>query len=121
MTTTTKQATTRKEITKNGTPVFSAHYCEIYALLRGLSASGYNAGKLGWNWDAYTLDTNAGSVCICTGYRNLTGTPILHEIAKKYNKLADTMTSGRNLYSWNKQLDGLRSAFVKELLNTMEV
>ena len=61
-----------------GKKLIRAGYCELQYSTKFAIELGHNYGIYGWNWTAYEFDT----CIICTGYRNLTGKPIDHQLAK---------------------------------------
>ena len=105
---------TRKDIYSGAARVVRVGYCGAQNLLRGVDAFASNAGMYGWNWSAYNV---GGGVVICTGYRNLTG-DVMRETVKKYDEQAREACAG--LTDWReceKRLNGIRAAFVREVLN----
>ena len=104
---------TRKDIYNGAARVVRVGYCGAQNLLCGVDAFASNAGVYGWNWSAYNV---GGGVVICTGYRNLTG-DVMRETVKKYDEQA---REARALTDWRereKRLNGIRAAFVREVLN----
>ena len=67
-------------------------YCALQSLLSYENARYYNAGIYGWNFDTYTfyIDTNNGikRVALSTGYRNMKGILVDHDLCEKYEKKA---------------------------------
>lgn len=78
----------KREISRNDLHgnIYSVGYCKLQSLLRCESAYAYNAGIYGWNWDAYRFPFE--NITIVTGYRNLTGKKIPHEISERYENIA---------------------------------
>ena len=66
---------TRKTIKNNFSKIYLIDY--KYGFLPAPFA--YNAGYLGWNWDAYDL----GGICLINGYRNFPKCKLLPKDAKK--------------------------------------
>lgn len=82
-----KLRTTRNELERNYCYIVRANARELQNLLRSFSARAYNAGRWGWNWDAYELeDSNGVNLCVCAGYRNLAGERVT--CFEKYDELA---------------------------------
>lgn len=77
------RALTKKQLYRQSAAVYYVGYCDLYDLLMSFDRIGYNAGLYGWNWNAYQISM----YCINTGYRNLTGKRIPHDLAEKYNRL----------------------------------
>ena len=89
-----KIRTTKKELNQNYNYIVRGGYCEFQNLLRTPKAREmfYACGVYGWNWDAYEIEASDGSrVCVCTGYRDLTGKMIqgLEKFEKKADKIWD--------------------------------
>ena len=83
---------TKKVLNQNYYYIIRGGYCELQMLLRTTKARAmfYSCGVYGWNWDAYEIEASDGSrVCICTGYRDLTGKRIkgLEKFEKKAAKI----------------------------------
>lgn len=89
---------TKKELNRIYDYVVIGGYCEFQTLLRTPQAReiGYASGLYGWNWDAYEILADNGEyVCICTGYRDMTGKRI--KGLDKYEKKA------RALWNWENK------------------
>lgn len=104
---------TRKDIYNGAARVVRVGYCGAQNLLRGVDAFASNAGVYGWNWSAYNV---GGGVVICTGYRNLTG-DVMRETVKKYDEQAREACALTDWREREKKLNGIRAAFVREVLN----
>ena len=92
--------------------VWRAGYCDLQNIMRGIDPRFYNAGIYGWNCDIY--DTPAGA--ITTGYRNMRGETIPHDLIEKYDTAAreiiNDMWTDPN---YNTRLENLRADFFGEL------
>ena len=111
-----KTKATRKTINDQFSNVYATGYCGLQFLLRAYEASYYNAGIMGWNWDAHVVDSNT---VIVTGYRNLTGQFIPYEISEKYNKLAEVVCKNSK-FNWSEakaELEKLMAQMLQELNN----
>lgn len=90
-----------KELNRNYYYVIRGGYCEFQNLLRYpfTKEVAYNNGVCGWNWDAWEINEK---VCVCTGYRNMTGKRIegLAEFDRKAAKIWDYY----NLISYDEKL-----------------
>ena len=89
-----KIRTTKNELNNNYNYIIRGSYCEFQTLLRTPKAREmfYARGVYGWNWDAYEIEASDGTrVCICTGYRDLTGKRLqgLEKFEKKAVKIWD--------------------------------
>lgn len=104
---------TRKDIYNGAARVVRVGYCGAQNLLCGVDAFASNAGVYGWNWSAYNV---GGGVVICTGYRNLTG-DVMRETVKKYDEQARETCALTDWREREKRLNGIRAAFVREVLN----
>lgn len=104
---------TRKDIYRGAARVVRVGYCGAQNLLCGVDAFASNAGVYGWNWSAYNV---GGGVVICTGYRNLTG-DVMRETVKKYDEQAREACALTDWREREKRLNGIRAAFVREVLN----
>ena len=104
---------TRKDIYNGAARVVRVGHCDAQNLLCGVDAFASNAGVYGWNWSAYNV---GGGVVICTGYRNLTG-DVMRETVKKYDEQAREACALTDWREREKRLNGIRAAFVREVLN----
>jgi len=112
-----KIKTTKKQLQSNYYYLIRGGYCEFQTLLKYPYARefGYSCGVYGWNWDAIEVTDNKGNyICICTGYRDMTG--------KRIPGLAKFEAKARKIWDWDnkksyeqKQKDHKRliNAFVK--------
>ncbi len=78
----------------------------------------YNSGVYGWNCDIYCDFKN--DIAITTGYRNMTGRIIPHELIEKYTKVAKNIMADAVAASYDeikKALDQNRRNFFDELAN----
>ena len=103
---------TKREV-KERFKVYSAGYCDLQYLLNGKYAIFYNDGVYGWNWDGYLLDDNT---LIVTGYRNLCGKDIPHQVIRIYEQKAKRII--KNVHDYDEQrnlLNKLRSQFLESL------
>lgn len=65
---------TKKELNEQYRYIICAGYCELQCLLKDQRIIGYGSGLYGWNWSAYEIQASNGEiVCVCTGYRDMTG------------------------------------------------
>ena len=85
---------TKKQLNQIYYYVIRGGYCEFQNILNTPKAKEkyYNFGVYGWNWDAYEIEASNGCmVCICTGYRDMTGKRIegLEKFEKKAIKIWD--------------------------------
>lgn len=91
-------------------------YCDAAYLLHYYSASFYNAGVYGWNFDAFVF----GNFVITTGYRNL-----IHEIPVDNKLLKELNAKARNLIydikipssETKEQIDRLLKEFLDKTFN----
>lgn len=81
---------TKRDLQEKYNYIIRGGYCEFYALTHGYDnfrEVGSASGLYGWNWTAYeTRASNGEYVCICTGYRDMTGKRI--KGTEKYEKKA---------------------------------
>ena len=102
-----KLKTTKNELNKNYIYIIRGGYCEFQTLLRTPKAREmfYACGVYGWNWDAYEIEASDGTrVCVCTGYRDVTGKRIqgLEKFEKKPLKYGTTTTKQRHMTNAKK-------------------
>ena len=94
-----KIKTTKRELNYLYDYVIRAGYCELQHLLKAPSSKiqerFYSCGVYGWNWDGYEITTKHGTVCVCTGYRDMTGEKI--KGLERFEKRA------KNLWSWDNK------------------
>lgn len=97
-----------------GKHLFQTGYGSLHHYLSG-ERCGYTAGVYGWNNDIFCID----NVVICSGYRNLHGTPIPGEILDKYNKFAEDIQKAKG-FTWDESyITDLRKQFSDELLSLL--
>lgn len=75
------------EVSRNWRYVFAAGYCDLQYIMRGIDPNAYNCGVYGWNCDIY-FDYSR-DIAISTGYRNMRGKMIPHELIKKHSSIAE--------------------------------
>jgi hypothetical protein len=114
-----KLKTTRKEINERFAHVYRCGYCDLQNIFSKDDACFCNCGVYGWNFDVY-CDWGK-DVAITTGYRNMTGTRIPHEIIEKYSAIGKEIRSN----CWSRPYEDTRAAmeenqrnFIAELLAT---
>ena len=78
-----KYHTTRKEIKNNYANILNLGGACIN-LLRYQTPFAYNAGKNGWNWDAYYIN----GVILIAGYKNMIGERVDWDVLHEYDKRA---------------------------------
>ena len=83
----TKIKTDMKRISSGFRKVFRAGYCNLQYIYRYEDPQFYNCGVYGWNCDIY-VDYRR-DIAITTGYRNMRGKSIPHELIKKYSEIAE--------------------------------
>lgn len=78
---------TKRDLKAKYNYIIEGSYCEFYTLTQAFREVGAAHGIYGWNWTAYEIQASNGEyVCICTGYRDLTGKRITG--TEKYEKKA---------------------------------
>ena len=114
----TKIKTDMKRINNGFRKVFRAGYCDLQHIFRDEEPQYYNCGVYGWNCDIYV--DYSRDIAITTGYRNMRGECIPHELIKKYSDIAQNILSWENKISYHekmKQLEENKQAFLNELDN----
>lgn len=115
---------TRQQTAATNEPILKIGYCDLSALLTGISAWGYNCGVYGWNYDVYDItSTKTGEgVRITTGYRNMIGERLDYKIIRKYEDKAKAITGDWNISyeSKQKKLTTLRNRFIDEVYKILE-
>lgn len=109
--------TTRKYINAVWKHVYYCGYCDLQYIFRYEYAVYYNSGIYGWNFDVYC--DYSRNIAITTGYRNMTGKKIPHELVEKYSKVAEEIyknTWAKPYEEIKKALDENREKFLDELL-----
>lgn len=97
--------------------VFRAGYCDLQNIMRGIEPVYYNCGLYGWNNDMY-VDYGTDTI-ISTGYRNMRGEPIDHDIIRKFDAAAREILSGmweRSHDETQELLDENRKNFINAIL-----
>lgn len=110
--------TTRKYINALWNNVYCCGYCDLQYIFRYEEPVYYNSGVYGWNFDVYC--DYAKNIAITTGYRNMTGQKIPHELIKKYSDIAKEICKNEWAKSYEEvkaALDENRKNFLNELLN----
>lgn len=115
-----KIKTSMNTITKNFNKVFRAGYCDLNYIFYHDEPQYYNCGAYGWNCDIY-IDYKR-DIAITTGYRNMRGKSIPHELLKKYTENAKNILLAKNMINKSyddieKELEENREQFLKELDN----
>ena len=105
---------TRGYINNHYNKVYAVSYCGAQAFLSPLSRFGYNAGKYGWNYDAYDMGND---ICITTGYRPI-GEHVDVDKLRLYEQSAERILYDRNKEWQTKQdeINTLLSKFISEVL-----
>lgn len=91
--------------------VYRCGYCDLQDIMKGESPMYYNSGVYGWNCDVY-CDAKR-NIAITTGYRNMTGKSIPHELIKKYSDIAKEI----NKDYWKKPYEELQEELQKNREN----
>lgn len=108
---------TMKYITNLYDNVYSCGYCDMQDIMKHVNPVYYNCGVYGWNCDIYT--DSKRSIAITTGYRNMRGQTIPHEIIEKYSSIAREICKDywtKPYDELNAELDQNRENFFDELL-----
>lgn len=101
-----KQKLTRAEA-RGYLGTFQVGYCDLQYLLKYQTASGYNCGIYGWNFDHYYFNGYA----INTGYRAMVGKKVNYKLVEEYNE------KGKKLDYNDKLTYNQKKAFATRLLN----
>lgn len=110
-----KIKTTMKYINALYNKVYRAGYCDLQYIFRYEEPTYYNCGVYGWNCDIYTEK----GIAITTGYRNMRGKQIPHELIEKYSEKAKEIASAPFTTPYEeikRALDVNRENFIDELL-----
>ena len=113
-----KFKTTRKAIVNGSSNIVCAGYCDLSHLLYNHSPIAYTCGVYGWNCDIYFNYMH--DIAISTGYRNMRGKTIPHELIEKYSSIAKEIVSKPFVTPYEetkKALDANRENFFAELVN----
>ena len=111
-----KTKTTIKYIRQNWKNLYRCGYCDLQDIFRYEEPTYYNAGVYGWNCDIYTDFSR--DIAITTGYRNMTGKMIPHELIKKYSDIAKEICESPWSVPYEEikaKLDKNRENFLREL------
>lgn len=113
-----KIKTTMKYIQNVWGNVYRCGYCDLQYIMRYEDPIYYNCGVYGWNCDIYCdFKTNTA---ITTGYRNMRGRVIPHEIIERYSNIAKAIMEngrGKSYDEIKEELDQNRRKFFDELVN----
>ena len=104
-----KLKATRKKITDNFAKIYLIDY--KYGFLP--NAFAYNAGYLGWNWDAYDV----GGICLIDGNRNFPKCKLLPKSAQKVIDEYKQEIIGAKFEDQQKINKKYLDKFIKALLN----
>lgn len=113
-----KQHTTIKNIKSTWSNVWRCGYCDLQYIMKYEEPMYYNSGVYGWNCDVYCDFKN--DVAITTGYRNMAGRVIPHELIERYSKVAKNIMADAVAASYSEiknALDQNRARFFEELAN----
>lgn len=113
-----KIKTTNKYIKTVWGNVYRCGYCDLQYIMRYEEPVYYNCGVYGWNYDVYC--DYKRNVAITTGYRNMTGRVIPHEIIDRYSKIAKNIMADAVATPYEEikaALDKNRENFFDELVN----
>ena len=105
-----------KRINNGFRKVFRAGYCDLCYIFMYENPQYYNSGVYGWNCDIY-VDYKR-DIAITTGYRNMRGASIPHELIKKYSDIAKEICNKPFSVPYNEikaALDENREKFLDEL------
>lgn len=111
-----KIETTMKFIRNNYRKVFRVGYCDLQNIFKHEEPVYYNAGVYGWNCDVYV--DFCRDIAITTGYRNMAGKSIPHEVLKKYDDIAKEILTDYWKIPYEElqeKLDENRENFLEEL------
>ena len=112
----TKIKTDMKTINNGFKKVFRAGYCDLQYIYEYEEPQYYNCGVYGWNCDIY-VDYKR-DIAITTGYRNMRGASIPHELIKKYSDIAKEIYEKPFSFPYDElkaALDENRENFLDEL------
>ena len=102
-----KFKTTRKAVVSMFPRCYRVGYCDLQHLLHYVSPVAYTCGVYGWNFDVYTVNGAA----ITTGYRNMCGKSIPHDLIREYESKAREIVN-----NWGISYDDKKAA-VSSLLD----
>lgn len=107
----TKIKTDMKRINNGFKKVFRAGYCDLQFIFKYEEPQYYNSGFYGWNCDVY-IDYKR-DIAITTGYRNMRGQSIPHELIKKYSEIAKDIEKA----PFSKPFEEIKKALYKNREN----
>ena len=113
-----KQHTTMKYVQQVWDNVYRCGYCDLQYIMKYEEPMYYNSGVYGWNCDVYCDFKN--NVAITTGYRNMRGRAIPHELIERYSNIAKAIMEngrGKSYSEIKEELDQNRRNFFDELVN----
>lgn len=100
----TKVKTDMISISRGYKKVFRCGYCDLQEIYWHRTPQYYNCGVYGWNCDIYV--DYGRDIAITTGYRNMRGESIPHELIKKYSDIAKELINNQ----FSKPYDEIRTA-----------
>ena len=113
-----KIKTTMKYVQNVWGNVYRCGYCDLQYIMKYEDPIYYNSGVYGWNCDVY-CDFKR-NIAITTGYRNMRGRVIPHEIIDRYSDIAKEIVEngrGKSYSEIKAELDQNRENFFNELIN----
>lgn len=113
-----KIKTTMKYINNVWGNVYRCGYCDLQYIMRYEEPQYYNSGVYGWNCDVYC--DYKRDIAITTGYRNMRGRVIPHEIIDRYSKVAKEIIENGRDKTFDEIMSALaenREKFFDELVN----
>lgn len=108
---------TSMKICKLYSNCFRVGYCDLQNIFFGVDPVYYNSGVYGWNNDLY-VDYMTDSI-FTTGYRNMRGKQINHDIIKKYDTIARDIIENHSFKDYDSMMEKLtenRTDFIKAVL-----
>jgi hypothetical protein len=116
---TSKKHISMKEVTRRYEIVISTGYCDLQRLFQYEVPQYYNAGVYGWNCDVYTFWHNGKSIAVTTGYRNMKGTQLDYNTARKYDAKAHDILYCDTYSSQDKkrEISSLLNSFLDYCVN----
>lgn len=109
---------TNMKITNNYKNSFRCGYCDLQNIFYAVNPQYYNCGVYGWNCDLY-IDIPTDTI-ISTGYRNMRGKSINHDIIKKYDTIARNIIDNYTFKNYDllvSELEKNRNNFLNEIIN----
>jgi len=92
-------------------------YCDLQTLLRYKDPVAYNHGVYGWNWDGYVIRSSSGKyIAITTGYRNMIGQHIEHDLIREYEEKAQDVVKE---LMWKDGLEEALDALLDEFIEAI--